>query len=212
MNKPYHHGNLRAELVEAAERLLEERGVDGFSLREVARRAGVSPGAPSHHFGDVRGLLTAIAARAFRELASRLERASANANLVRRERIHRQGAAYVRFALAHPARFDLMWRVGLLDPGDDDYHQASARAYRALDRLIRGEDAPPLDKTDARLAPTMVCWAVVHGFARLALDGTFGTTAAAVNRAVSNLLPAVVARIEVEATPGTDSPPGQSLR
>ena len=197
MDKPYHHGNLRAALVEAAERLLEERGVDGFSLREVARRAGVSPGAPSHHFTDLRGLFTAVAARAFTELAVRLERASADASADRRTRIHRQGTAYVRFALAQPARFDLMWRVGLLNPDDGEYLQASARAYQALDRLIRGEEAPPLDKTDARLAPTMACWTVVHGFARLALDGTFGASTAAVNRAVVSLLPAVLERIEV---------------
>ena len=196
MNKPYHHGNLRAALIEAAERVLAERGVDGFRLREVARRAGVSPGAPSHHFSDVRGLLTAIASNAFAELAVKLERASTGLPEARRARIHSQGLAYVRFALAHPARFDLMWRVALLNPDDEEYLRASSRAYQALDKLVRGDAAPTLEKTDEGLAPTMACWSVVHGFARLALDGTFGTSRAAVNRAVTSLLPAVLDRIE----------------
>ena len=79
--RPYHHGALRAALIEAAEAVIAERGVDGFSLRETARRAGVSPAAPAHHFGDARGLLTALAAEAFRRfgdaLAAHLELADA---------------------------------------------------------------------------------------------------------------------------------------
>ena len=197
MVKSYHHGNLRAAVVEAAEQLLGERGVDGFSLREVARRAGVSPAAPSHHFTDVRGLLTAVAARAFDDLAARLERATGGEDGDKADRVRRQGEAYVRFAMAHPARFDLMWRVALLNTEDAEYRRAGARAYAALDELIRGENAPPLEKHDPRLAKTMACWSVVHGFARLALDGTFGTSKAALTRAVSGLLPAVLRQIEL---------------
>jgi AcrR family transcriptional regulator len=197
MDRPYHHGNLRAAVLQAAEQLLDERGVDGFSLREVARRAGVSPAAPKHHFSDVRGLLTAIAERAFDELATWLERAKGGEEGDRADHVRRQGEAYVKFALAHPARFDLMWRVALLDTDDAGYRRASTRAYAALDELVRGADAPPLEKHDPRLATTMTCWSVVHGFARLALDGTFGTSKSALTRAVTRLLPAILRQIKL---------------
>src|SRR5262249_21793367 len=69
----YHHGALRESLLEAAEGLLAERGLAGFSLREVARRSGVSPAAPAHHFGDSAGLLNAVAIQAFEGLRAALE-------------------------------------------------------------------------------------------------------------------------------------------
>ena len=75
----YHHGALRAALIEAAEALLREDGIESFSLRECARRAGVSHAAPAHHFGDARGLLTACAAAGFNQLADAMERDAAAA-------------------------------------------------------------------------------------------------------------------------------------
>ena len=98
--------------------MIAERGLDRFSLRETARRAGVSPAAPAHHFKDVRGLLTAIAAQAFADLADALEAATDAAGPEREARIKAQGMAYVAFALDRPARFDLMWRKALLDNDD----------------------------------------------------------------------------------------------
>lgn len=195
MTQPYHHGNLRVALVLAAEDVLDERGVEDFSLREVARRAGVSPGAPKHHFADVRALLTVLAVRAFDELALRLERAAADDKLPLRAKLHRQGEAYVRFALAHPERFKLIWRVALLDTGDADFQRAGARAYLALDKLVRGASAPALPKHDPAQASTMAWWSVVHGFAGLLLDGTFGATKADKARAISQSLPAVLDQI-----------------
>ncbi|HEY0324700.1 MAG TPA: TetR family transcriptional regulator, partial [Allosphingosinicella sp.] len=94
----YHHGALRPALLKAAESVLSDRGVDGFSLRETARRAGVSPAAPAHHFGDTKGLLTALATEAFRQFGDALEAADVGND--RTARIRSQGRAYVRFALA----------------------------------------------------------------------------------------------------------------
>ena len=119
-SRPYHHGNLRTALIAAAEAVITERGVDGFSLREAARRAGVSPAAPGHHFGDARGLLTAVATAAFTELGDVLAAAAAVPG-DRRPRLEAQGAAYVGFALAHPAAFDLMWRRAVVDAADPDF-------------------------------------------------------------------------------------------
>jgi AcrR family transcriptional regulator len=96
---PYHHGALRAALIEATEALLAERGAEGFSLREVARRAGVSPAAPSHHFGDAAGLLTAVASLGFEALAQALQAGQARGGSDPAPRCASQGVAYVAFAM-----------------------------------------------------------------------------------------------------------------
>ena len=192
MDRSYHHGDLRAALLKAAETLLAEKGVEGFSLRETARRAGVSPAAPKHHFRDVRALFTAIATTAFSDLADRLETASADRTQDRLTRIRRQGAAYVQFAIEYPARFGLMWRIALLDMEDKDYQRASGRALAALDRLVRGEKAPMLQKGDPGMAPTIACWSMVHGFTQLAVDGAFGKGGKVTDQALHALLSAVL--------------------
>src|SRR5262245_45102253 len=76
--QPYHHGNLRAALLEAAEAELEAEGIEGFSLRGVAKRAGVSHAAPAHHFGDASGLLTGLAAEGYRRFVAAQKNASSD--------------------------------------------------------------------------------------------------------------------------------------
>lgn len=194
-SRSYHHGALREALVEAAEAVIAERGVDGFSLRETARRAGVSPAAPGHHFKDARGLLTAVATKAFHDFADALETASRQPD--REARIRAQGVAYVCFALANPAKFDLLWRKALIDGTDEAYGAAGGRAFAILDRAVRGDDAPSVASGDPALAPSIAAWSIVHGFARLAMDGVFGTEAGAADRAVDAMLPAVLDHLEV---------------
>jgi AcrR family transcriptional regulator len=179
----YHHGDLRHALIEAAEAILLERGVEGFSLREAARRAGVSPGAPAHHFGDARGLLTAVATLGFENLGAVLEAANAetarteNKAQDRRRRIAAQGRAYVRFALAQPARFDLMWRRELLDQADPAYAAAGMQAFQLLHVAVTGaplsfECIDPMQPPD--VDPRVIAaWSIVHGFAQLARQGAF---------------------------------------
>ena len=191
----YHHGSLRSALLEAAEAVIAERGVDGFSLRETARRAGVSPAAPAHHFGDTRGLLTALAAEAFRSFGDAL--AASDTGGSRTERLRAQGMAYVRFALEEPAKFDLMWRYALIDRSDREYLEASRRAFAVLDRIARGEEAMKKGQSDPSVAPSIAAWSMVHGFSRLALDGAFGTEAGDAERAAEALLPLVLRHLDV---------------
>ena len=139
--RAYHHGDLREALIEASETLLAERGVEGFTLREVARRAGVSPAAPAHHFGDVRGLLTAVAIRAFEELTARLTAADLAAGADRRARLRAQGEAYVRFALARPGRFGLMFAVARLDGENLELQRQGDAAFAVLERAVAGRAA-----------------------------------------------------------------------
>lgn len=191
----YHHGALRQALIEAAEAVIAERGVDGFSLRETARRAGVSPAAPGHHFKDARGLLTAVAAAAFQAFADALETADQGPDPV--SRLRAQGMAYVRFALANRAKFDLLWRKALIDDQDPDYAAAGKRAFAILDRAARGDQPPLAGPLDPAVAPSIAAWSIVHGFARLAMDGVFGTDPGAAERAVDALLPRVLDHLKV---------------
>lgn len=195
--RAYHHGSLRIALINAAEAVIAERGLDRFSLRETARRAGVSAAAPAHHFRDARGLLTALAAQAFRDLAEALAAADADAGNDREARIKAQGEAYVVFALERPARFDLMWRKPLLDNDDPQLSEAGNRAFDVLDRVTRGEGAPSSGSTDPVLAPSIAAWSLVHGFARLAIDGAFGAEPDSAARATEALLPLILDRLEL---------------
>ena len=188
-SRAYHHGALRPALIGAAEAVLAERGIDGFSLREAARRAGVSPAAPAHHFGDAAGLLTAVAAGAFRDLGDALEAASAEGG--RDDRIRAQGMAYVRFALANRARFDLMWRAALLKRDDPDYSAAAKRAFALLRGAVHAAEGAADD------AAPIACWSTVHGFARLAIDGEFGTGPGDAEAAAEHLLPRVLDHLAV---------------
>jgi AcrR family transcriptional regulator len=182
-------------LLSAAEALIEERGLDRFSLRETARRAGVSPAAPAHHFGDARGLLTAIATEGYRELGDALEERDVGGN--RDARIMAQGLAYVRFAFARPARFTLMWRKAILDVDDPAHLEAGRRAFEILDRAVRGENASRSGPRDPALAPSIAAWSIVHGFALLALDGAFGSEEGALEQAAEALLPRVLSHLAI---------------
>lgn len=172
----YHHGALREALIEATEALLAERGTEGFSLREVARRSGVSPAAPAHHFGDAEGLLTAVAILAFDGLTAALKAGDERGGSDPLARLREQGLGYVGFALRHPGRFGLMFRSGAPAVRKDEALERSGRAaFAVLEqgvRLLLGVAAQaPLSA--AHWHALLATWSVVHGFAHLALAGQF---------------------------------------
>lgn len=169
----YHHGDLRRHLIEVGERLLEEAGVEGFTLRECARRAGVSPSAPSHHFGNVTGLLTAIATVGFEGLADAMEAALAGSGDGPGARLRAIGGAYIRYAVAHPARFRVAFGQMPLDQDDPALHDAGARSLGILKRELRAIlGGPGGDEGDRAFDATAAfCWSAVHGYARLLIDG-----------------------------------------
>lgn len=169
----YHHGDLRSALIAAAREIIEEKGLDGFSLRAAARRAGVSPAAPAHHFGDVRGLLTAIGTVGFIEFGDAIEAAVGPET---RSTIVCRCHAYLDFALAKPGLFRLMWRKTILDTEDPDHLAAAHRVFEMTDRTIRGGGTFPPQPDEPDMSPTIACWSMVHGFTMLVLDGTtFGS-------------------------------------
>jgi AcrR family transcriptional regulator len=172
----YHHGDLRAALIAAAEQLVVERGVDGFTLREAARRAGVSPAAPAHHFKDMRGLLTAVALLGFRDFAAALEAADRRGGPDPQLRLREQGAAYVAFALQFPGRFLLMFRHDKHDRENAEFAAEARRAYRVLEDAVRAATGtPPEGVLPAQGQGLLLAmWSIVHGFAHLALGGELG--------------------------------------
>jgi AcrR family transcriptional regulator len=171
--RPYHHGDLREKLISATEALILERGVDGFSLREVARRAGVSPAAPAHHMGDAKGLLSEVARLGFKDFGDALHDADLRGGNDPMKRLSEQGMAYVTFALKNPARFTLMFRHDICDMTNTGLRAVAERAFNVLEGAIRAAVglAPADEMTPDAYGLLLATWSIVHGFAHLALGG-----------------------------------------
>jgi len=168
----YHHGSLRQALIDATESLLADEGPEGFSLREVARRAGVSPAAPAHHFGDASGLLTAVATIGFDGLAGALREGEARGGADPRRRLREQGIAYVAFAMRFPGRFRLMFRDALR-VDDPDLQRAGNDAFGVLEDGVRAAFAIPPGRPlgDKAWTALLALWSAVHGYAHLTIAG-----------------------------------------
>ena len=179
--RAYHHGDLHDQLVAAAEAIILERGVDGFTLREAARRAGVSPAAPAHHFKDARGLLSEVALRGYREFGDALEAADKSGGSDPQKRLDAQGLAYVKFALQNPARFQLMFAHGKCDMGYKNLEAVANRSFLILEGAVRAANGltPDDAMTPDAYGFLMATWSIVHGFAHLALGGELDWAASA---------------------------------
>lgn len=165
---PYHHGNLREALIESSLALIRELGPEGFTLREVARRAGVSHNAPYRHFRDRSDLLAAVAEEGFVELRKAMLRAIAKSKDAR-TRIERSGVAYVQHALRHPAHFDVMFRTQFEAREHPEANRAAEEAFGVLVALVvECQQAGVLPSADA-LDQARVAWSLVHGIATLGI-------------------------------------------
>ncbi len=179
----YHHGDLKDALLDAAEALLRDRGLQGFTLRECARRAGVSHAAPKHHFGDARGVLTEVAARGFRRLTRRLRTRLRAAGADLDAQFVATGEAYVGFAEAHPEHFRIMFRSDLVDVCSPALIAAARETFTELTNVIRrqrGEADVEIESLEACMTSAqlindiLIGWCHVHGFAHLRLEGQLG--------------------------------------
>ena len=171
----YHHGDLRAALIAAAEQVLAETGVEGFSLRQVARRVGVSHSAPAHHFGDNQGLLCALAAEGFRRFRCAMEARQARAAPEPRARLVAAGMGYVEFAESAPALFRLMFSSDRTRLATPELAEAGEAAFKVLADAVEGlRGVSPFEDADAMI-DVIGCWSSVHGFAELLLSGRLVT-------------------------------------
>ncbi|MEM9437476.1 MAG: TetR/AcrR family transcriptional regulator [Pseudomonadota bacterium] len=169
--KTYHHGDLRAALLDAAVEELAATGLEGFSLRKVAKRAGVSHAAPAHHFKDAAGLLTALATKGFREFVAAQEAREANAAPDPVSRLKAQGLGYIDFARDQTALFRLMFSSDRPRGHDPDLADAADAAYMKLADTV-GDVAGihPFHHPRAQEAASAI-WALAHGLGDLVSSG-----------------------------------------
>ncbi len=161
----YHHGDLPNALRRAAVEVIDERGLGAFSLREVARRAGVSHTAPAHHFGDMRGLLTSVATEGFTALHRATSLAAEGVDDPA-ERLVALGEAYVNLARSNHAHCEVMFRVDVIDPDDPELVEIGMRAYAVLEDTVRAllvSEQLDVDLDDA----TWLCWSAMQGLVTL---------------------------------------------
>ena len=163
----YHHGNLRASLVQAALKLLDEQGPAALTLRGIAQVNGVTQTASAYHFTDKEGLECAIAAACFRELIERLT-VAISVSTAPEERLLAAMRAYVVYAETSPARFQFMFLARLIGSTRGDEVKTAARTCFGLLRLLVAELVNHAGGDNASVeAETLTAWSVVHGFGKI---------------------------------------------
>lgn len=170
---PYHHGALHDALLKAAEMVLERDGLQGLTLRAVARQAGVSHAAPTHHFGDLTGLVSELAAIGFRNFNAAMA-AAPSVGGSSLENARARATAYVAYAQAHPGMYGLMFRAERLDMTRPALHDAASAAFAGLAGAIGASRHEHISVTALSLeqgAAIARAWSLVHGFTMLLLDG-----------------------------------------
>jgi AcrR family transcriptional regulator len=168
MRKPT---DLRQKVLEASLALIEEGGLDRLSMREVARKAGVSHQAPYHYFGDRESILAALAGDGFSKLEEALVRAASQAGSNPTSAVEAIGRAYVEFALRNPAYFQAMFRADAVPL--DHYPEARKREDEAFGKLVEGiGQAFAAQPAEVKQAIAVASWAMVHGLATLILEGS----------------------------------------
>ncbi|GBR53747.1 TetR family transcriptional regulator [Neokomagataea thailandica NBRC 106555] len=157
----YHHGDLPNALLHSARILLEQDGITALKLRAITRHAGVSATAATPHFGNLAGILSALAAIGFEELSAAM---SSTHGKTPRE----IGLAYIRFAIANPGLFTLMFRNDSVDRTTPDLQKASKKALSCLTPMVSHNTTATAFDNATQIASI---WAKLHGLAILALDG-----------------------------------------
>ena len=170
----YHHGQLREALITAADEILHESGIEGFSLRKAAARAGVSPGAPAHHFKSVNGLLTAVAVVTFDALAERMHADPRDLSLA--AQVRELASVYVSYSMEYPGRLQIAYRRAMVDRDDPEFMRASGEAFgQFFTSAARYHGVPvPTRETASQLHPQLLLdYATLQGMALTAVEGNW---------------------------------------
>lgn len=193
----YHHGDLRAALIQAADEIIAEGGVEAFSLRAAAKRAGVSAGAPAHHFGSAKGLLTEVALLAFERLGHYVDEAGNADDVV--AHLRSLSLAYVTFAVDHPGHFRLMFRNDLVNRDDPRFPETSIKPGKRLGLAVSAYHGKPDINYDCfdDAADVLGGMSTLHGLAHLVLEekAAYFFRNATAREFVERDLPKVLARM-----------------
>jgi AcrR family transcriptional regulator len=181
--RPYHHGDLPRAIHEAALALITEVGPDGFTLREVARRVGVSHAAPYRHFTDKRALMNALAAEGSRRMGDAIQEALEAAGPDLRARFLAASHAYVRFSIDQPAYFKVLFFASEVDSTDPDVVAARDRTFGLLLTFIAEAQAAGFFGPCEPMEVAIAIWSMHHGLASLAAIGAFPTAGPALRAA-----------------------------
>lgn len=169
----YHHGDLRAAILTAAAASIREHGIAALSLRALAKEVGVTHAAPRHHFGDKRGVITALAAAGYADLAAQLSAVTGGFLEV--------GVAYVAWAVDHPGSFQVMFRPDVVDETDADLQRTLDELRLALVSALVARGAAGADGDAANIEGIppvgIAAWGIVHGLATLLLNGALDVAA-----------------------------------
>jgi AcrR family transcriptional regulator len=168
----WHHGDLRRTLVDTAVRVVDKEGVAALSLHALAKKAGVTSGAPYHHFESREQLLAAIAAEGFQRLVAEMRRESEGAGDDPRAHLEGLGRGYVRFALAHRGHFRVMFRPELRGQLGKEEHPEMREAFDLLQRAIARCQAEGLAPPGDARRLVLMAWSAVHGASVLWIDGS----------------------------------------
>ena len=200
--RPYHHGNLRRALLDEALATIRAEGVDGLTLREIGARLGVSRTALYRHFADKRALLTAVATEGFRALRLQLVTAW-EAGGCGDAAFSAMGVAYVRFAVANPSYYRVMFG-GFVDPQAQDAGLAAEAegAFQALVDALAALQRDAVVRGDDTVLMARYVWALVHGVAMLGIDGQLPEPGA-----VEELMRYAFERLRTGIAANTDSRP-----
>jgi AcrR family transcriptional regulator len=169
-DRPYHHGNLRAALLAQADQTLREHGLDGLSLRELARQIGVSHGAPRRHFADRQALLDALAESGFPRLGAELRAAAESAGEDYEPRLRATATAYVRFAIDDAALLELMF-ASKHGERANALHEAAERAFSLILELIEEGQANAALEPGEPERIGLLLFATMQGIAALVTAG-----------------------------------------
>ena len=204
-SSPRRRPPLDERLLDVVEEMLASRGLEGLSLRRIARRAGVSHGAPLRHYPSLSALLSEVAARGFRMLSEAVDKAAAQLppGAGPRARLSAAGRGYVELAVSKPGLFALMFRPEVLERGNESLEQASAEAFEQVVRYVRAaQDAGWQSARDTRLLAGVV-WSTVHGLATLWADGAFQGATRAPDASLDEVLEMTTSLIQGDQHGGT---------
>ncbi len=167
----YHHGDLKDALVDATREIIETEGLDQFTMRESARRAGVSHSAPAHHFGDKTGLLTELAVQSFEARIAQSEAYMAAAGDDPMHRLKACGLAHIDYTIRHPRLHELCSRPDLTNRDDPQLQAVMNRMSQTLIATMSEVTGSELKPEKEANPETLLALVVVHGFAALVNDG-----------------------------------------